>query len=83
MSPRNPKFYVARRHSNRISHRALTTYERRNPEMFALSSSAHDTWAGAHAHLIAAREKDLAKAQNELRRATNALARVRAMKEAA
>lgn len=81
MTARNPKVYVARRHSNRISLRALTTYERRNPETFALSSSAHGTWAEAHAALVVAREKDLSKAQNELRRATTALAKARAMKE--
>lgn len=83
MSPRNPKFYVASRHSNRISHRALSTFERRNPQMFAMTHSAHGTWAEAHAVLVAAGEMKLKKVQNDLRLATNALARVRAMKEAA
>lgn len=81
MTARNPKVYVANRHSNRISHRALTTYERRNPRMFDLSHSMHDTWAGAHASLVEARQKSLDRARKDVKIAERALAKALAMKE--
>lgn len=79
MTARNPKVYVANHHSNRISHRALTTYERRSPQVFDLSHSMHDTWAGAHAALVEARKKQLDRARKELKSAERALAKAQAM----
>lgn len=82
---KNPKKYIAKEFTNHISYRALTTYERRNPSMFSLSNSAHDTWEAAHEWLVEKRRERLAAAKKELASAERRLAKALAMtpKEAA
>lgn len=81
MSKTNPKLFVANRSSNRISHRALTTFEIRNTKLFELCHSAHDTWAEAHAALVAARCAAVRKAEKELASAKRALQKAMVMQQ--
>lgn len=81
MTTKHPKVYVANLHSNRISHRALNSFERLNPKYFSLSHSVHGTWAEAQAVLVDAREKQLERARNDVKLAERALAKALAMKE--
>ena len=81
MSKSNPKLFIVNRSSNRIAHRALTTFERRNLTMFELCHSAHETWAEAHAALVAARCVAVRKAEKELASAKRALQKAMAMEQ--
>lgn len=81
MSELNPKLFVANRRSNRIAHRVLSTYERRNPTMFELCHSAHETWTDAHAALVNARRVEVSKAEKALASAKRALQKAMTMKQ--
>lgn len=81
MSKSAPKLFVVNRSSNRIAHRALTTFERRNPAIFELCHSVHGTWAEAHAALVAARCAAVRKAEKELASAKRALQKAMAMQQ--
>lgn len=81
MSKSAAKLFIANRSSNRIAHRALTTYERRNPTMFELCHSAHETWAEAHSALMAARCAAVCKAEKELASAKRALQKAMTMQQ--
>lgn len=75
-----PKFWVIRKRMyNSIGHRALTSFEVRNPHLFEISRAAFDTWPEAHAELLRLRTEDAAKAKRDLRNAERSLARVKAM----
>lgn len=79
----NPKMFVASCRANHISHRKVTATDRRDWR----GTSFHDTWAEAHAAIVARREAELVKAQNQaaqyqrwLKSAERALEKAKAMK---
>lgn len=77
----HPKVYLADRYTNRISHRALTDHERRNPAMLERHYTIHNTWQAAHAWLVADREAKVAKEERELANALAQLKRAKAMQQ--
>lgn len=81
MSKAKPKLFVVNRGSNRISQRSLSTFEQRNPMMFELRHSVHNTWAEAHSVLVAARCAAVRKAEKELAGAKRALQKAMTMQQ--
>lgn len=75
------KVWIVNKQWNTVSHRALDSFERRNPAMFALSRSAHPTREEAMTAMVGYRKDDLAKAKKELARAERALAKALSMQK--
>ncbi len=76
------KVWIANKHWNKVSHRALNSFERLNPSMFAMSYSAHATREEAVAAMVSYRSDAVAKAKKELASAERALAKALSMKGA-
>ncbi len=74
------KFFITRRGLNTISHRALNGYEKRAPDFYMVSRTAHATWEEAHARILADRLEDVQKARRQLKNAEAAQQRALAMK---
>lgn len=75
------KFYVAKRTTNRIAYRALNSFERRNPVVFELCHSAHETWEEAVQALARHGLSRQRKAETELKSARRAMDKIRAMEK--
>lgn len=75
------KVYLADRYTNRISHRALTAFERRNPATLEIRYTQHATWQAAHEWIVAYREAKVAKAERDLANAKDRLKRAKAIQQ--
>lgn len=73
------KVFAASRYVNRISYRALTPFQLRNPAMTLMHDTLHDTWLDAHAALLRQREQQVKDAAAKLVLARQQLKRARAM----
>jgi hypothetical protein len=73
------KVWIANKHWNTLTHRALDGFEKRNPSTFNLSRSAHATREEAAAAMVGYRRDALVKAKKELVRAERALAKALSM----
>lgn len=76
------KVWIANKHWNTLSHRALNSFEKRNPSFFELSRSAHATREEAVAAMVSYRREAVAKAKKELASAERALAKALSMRGA-
>lgn len=79
MSKAKPKYWITRTYGNRISFRALDSFEVRNPGMFLISHQKHETWAEAYSHILAQRTADVAKLKHQLKLAEAQLVEAKAM----
>ena len=77
------KFWIANKYTNRISHRALSTFEQRNQSMFERSCSIHATKEEALAANIEYRRQTVAIAKRDLKAAERALAKALTMQKEA
>ena len=75
MSAAQPKVFLARRRYNLVSHRPLSTYERRNPALLEMSYTVHHTREAALAQLVLDRRAELAAAEKEVARVKRGLAK--------
>lgn len=66
MSAQKPKFFIANRHTNHISHRKLSGFEEKNPRMFGLSHAAFQYWDDAHAWLLSVCAEQVKSAEKDL-----------------
>lgn len=73
------KVFIASRSVVNIAHRALDSYEARNP--MYIRGTACDTWAEAKAALIERYERMERLAKRDLKHAQNGLAKARALQE--
>jgi cellobiose-specific phosphotransferase system component IIA len=77
------KVWIASKHWNKVSYRALSSYELRNQTTFSMSHSVHATREEAMAALVGYRRAALAKAKKELASAERALAKALQMQKEA
>ena len=75
------KVWIANKHWNKLSHRPLSTFERKSPILFALSHSIHASRAEAVEALIGYRQAAVNKAKKELAAAERALVKALTMKD--
>lgn len=75
------KVWLASKYTNRLSHRALNTFEKRNPSIFDMGHSVHATREEAVAALVRYRREAVAKAKKELASAERALAKALSMQK--
>lgn len=75
------KVWIASKHWNKVSYRALQPHELRNPHIYLCSLSVHDTREEAMAALVGYRRAALAKAKKELASAERALAKALQMQK--
>ncbi|WP_312463531.1 hypothetical protein [Comamonas sp.] len=76
-----PKVWLASKNWNKVAHRELDKFELRNPGLFALHHSKHDTREEALAALVEYRRAELATAKKELARAGRALSKAMTMQK--
>jgi len=81
MSTAKPKLHIANKYTNFISYRKLSSFEIRNPHLFELSRSAHETWEAAHAWLLEQCRIDVEQRKKKLHAAERRLSRAEAMKK--
>lgn len=74
------KAWLADRYTNRISHRAPTKFEQRNPRLLELHYEICASWPDAHAAILRMRERDVSKADTDLLNARARLKRAQSMK---
>ncbi|MBO9679548.1 MAG: hypothetical protein J7556_15000 [Acidovorax sp.] len=69
------KVWIANKYWNKVSHRALTRFEQRNPSTFMSGLSVHATREEAIAAMVGYRKEAVANAKKELDRTERSLAK--------